>query len=105
MRSKQVVRIPSLVFAATLLFSLLLITDTVCAQEGMPQEDLELARLYSPVLYFHSAELFRPQSVDVMVNTARLRQIRREWMDINVLTPIEALTRLYELQKMAQESG
>jgi RsiW-degrading membrane proteinase PrsW (M82 family) len=54
----------------------------------MVQEDLELARLYAPVLYFHHAELFRPQSVDVMVNTARLRQTRREWMDINVLNNV-----------------
>jgi RsiW-degrading membrane proteinase PrsW (M82 family) len=37
------------------------------------------------VLYFHPAELFRPQSVDVMVNTARLRQARRNWFDVNVL--------------------
>jgi RsiW-degrading membrane proteinase PrsW (M82 family) len=88
LRAKRIVRITSLVFAATLLFSLLHIADMVFAQEDTSQEDLELARLYAPVLYFHPAELFRPQSVDVMVNSARLRQTRREWMDINVLNKV-----------------
>jgi RsiW-degrading membrane proteinase PrsW (M82 family) len=57
----------------------------VFAQDEPPVEDAELARLYAPVLYFHPTELFRPQSVDVMVNTARLRQARRNWFDVNVL--------------------
>jgi RsiW-degrading membrane proteinase PrsW (M82 family) len=60
-------------------------TGAVFAQDEPPVEDAELARLYAPVLYFHPAELFRPQSVDVMVNTARLRQARRNWLDVNVL--------------------
>jgi RsiW-degrading membrane proteinase PrsW (M82 family) len=57
----------------------------VFAQDEPPVEDAELARLYAPVLYFHPTELFRPQSVDVIVNTARLRQARRNWFDVNVL--------------------
>lgn len=48
-------------------------------------DDQELAMRYAPVLYFHAAELFRPQSVEVMVNTARLRQTRRNWLDTNIL--------------------
>ena len=59
-------------------------TRAAFAQDEPPVEDAELAQMYSPVLYFHRAELFRPQSVDVMVNTARLRQARRNWFDVNV---------------------
>ncbi|MGD2159176.1 MAG: hypothetical protein PVG32_20030, partial [Anaerolineales bacterium] len=47
--------------------------------------DQELAQKFAPVLYFHPAEIFRPQPVDVLVNTARLREQRRFWFDINVL--------------------
>jgi len=88
LNAKELTRITSLVIAASLLFTLLLVTDTASAQKALVQEDLELARRYAPVLYFHPAELFRPQSVDVMVNTARLRQTRREWIDINILTNV-----------------
>ena len=38
------------------------------------EDDLELARRYAPVLYFHPAEVFFPQPVDVIVQQARLRQ-------------------------------
>jgi len=34
--------------------------------------DAELARRYAPVLYFHPAEIFRPQPVDVIVERADL---------------------------------
>lgn len=59
--------------------------ETTINHEMFPPDDQELARLYAPVLYFHAAELFRPQSVDVLVNTARLRQTRRNWLDTNIL--------------------
>lgn len=42
----------------------------------------ELVEQYAPVFYFHPAELFRPQAVDVIVNTARLRQQRKLWFDV-----------------------
>ena len=45
--------------------------------------DQDLAQRYAPVLYFHPGELFRPRSVDVFLNTARLREQRRFWFDIN----------------------
>ncbi|UCC88779.1 MAG: PrsW family intramembrane metalloprotease [Anaerolineales bacterium] len=60
----------------------------VFAQDELSLEDAQLARRYAPVLYFHPAELFRPQSVDVLVNTARLRQARRNWFDVNVLLSV-----------------
>lgn len=50
--------------------------------------DLALAQQFAPVLYFHPAEVFRPQSVDVILNTARLSQARRNWIDINILTQV-----------------
>lgn len=59
--------------------------DTASAQDGGQAEDAALARTFAPVLYFAPSELFRPQSVDVMVNTARLLQARRNWFDTNVL--------------------
>lgn len=49
------------------------------------EADVELARQYAPVLYFHPDELFRPQPVEVLVSQARLRQARSAWFDINVL--------------------
>jgi RsiW-degrading membrane proteinase PrsW (M82 family) len=56
-----------------------------------PESDLELARQYTPVLYFHPAEVFRPQPVDVIVERARLRQTRRLWFDVNVLHRLDVL--------------
>ena len=58
------------------------------AQAGPSAEDAELAQIYAPVLYFHPNELFRPQSVNVMVDVARLRQARRNWFDTNVLSRV-----------------
>ncbi len=58
------------------------------AQSSPSIDDVELARRFSPVLYFHPAEMFRPQTVDVLINTARLRLQRRNWFDINVLTQV-----------------
>jgi RsiW-degrading membrane proteinase PrsW (M82 family) len=57
--------------------------------------DQDLAQKFAPVLYFHPAELFRPQSVDVFVNTARLREQRRLWFDINIL-PKVSITDLFD---------
>jgi RsiW-degrading membrane proteinase PrsW (M82 family) len=54
------------------------------AQGETSPEDAELARAFAPVLYFHPSEIFRPQSVEVLVDTARLRQARRNWFDVNV---------------------
>jgi RsiW-degrading membrane proteinase PrsW (M82 family) len=62
--------------------------DPAYGAGSVPQNDLELAQLYAPVLYFHPAEVFRPQSVDVMVNSARLRRAQRNWFDVNVLTHV-----------------
>ena len=36
--------------------------------------DLELALLYAPVFYFHPAETYQPQPVNVILNQSRLRQ-------------------------------
>jgi len=46
--------------------------------------DQELAEKFAPVLYFHAAEIFRPQQVEVLLDTARLRQERSFWFDANV---------------------
>ena len=56
-----------------------------------PERDAELAQQYAPVLYFHPAEIFRPQPVDVIVDQARLRQTRRLWFDVNVLISLDPL--------------
>ncbi len=59
--------------------------DVALADSEPLAEDQDLAETYAPVLYFHPDELYRPQPVEVMVDTARLRQARRHWFDINVL--------------------
>lgn len=61
---------------------------SVSAQDEPPLDDQELVEMYAPVLYFHPSELFRPQSVDVMVSTSRLREQRRFWFDINLLKKV-----------------
>jgi RsiW-degrading membrane proteinase PrsW (M82 family) len=58
------------------------------AQGGPALEDRELAQTYAPVLYFHPDELYRPQPVEVMVDTARLRQARPLRIHVNVLTDV-----------------
>lgn len=47
-----------------------------------------LAERYAPVLYFHPHELFRPQPVEVLLNVARLRQVRRTGTDLIVLPTV-----------------
>ena len=41
---------------------------------NQPTDDLALARTYTPVLYFHERERYRPQDIRVMLDRARLRQ-------------------------------
>jgi len=53
--------------------------------------EAELAQRYAPVFYFHPAEIFRPQPVNVIVDRARLRQTRRLWFDVNVLLRLDVL--------------
>jgi len=76
-------------FLALLLFFLFLQTSGAFAETGVDSIlDETLARKYAPVLYFHPDELFRPQSVEVLVNSARLRAQRRFWFDVNVLLDV-----------------
>ncbi len=70
------------------LIVLLYFPKVTFAQEEFLYDDQELAEMYAPILYFHPAELFRPQSVDVLVNTARLRQSRQNWLDLNILPQV-----------------
>ena len=77
-----------LLTVAFVLLSILFSAQKVIAQGEDPPTDLELANQYAPILYFHPAEIFRPQSVEVLVNTARLRQSRRAWFDVNVLQQV-----------------
>ncbi len=62
-----------------------------------PESDAELARRYAPVFYFHLAEIFRPQPVDVIVEQARLRQSRRLWFDVNILLSLDVFD-LFDLE-------
>ncbi len=83
----------TLLILVTLALAPVLITQAapagmVLAQEETPLSDQELVEMYAPALYFHPGELFRPQSVDVMVNTARLRQAQRNWLDVNILQEV-----------------
>jgi RsiW-degrading membrane proteinase PrsW (M82 family) len=76
-----------LVAAATLLLT----ATPVLADDAAPESDLELAKSYAPVLYFHPQEIFRPQPVNVIVEQARLRRSRRLWFDSNVLLTLDVL--------------
>ena len=60
-------------------------TQADAAEPPPPGDDATLAQRYAPVFYFHPAELFRPQPVEVIVEQARLRESRRLWFDINLL--------------------
>jgi RsiW-degrading membrane proteinase PrsW (M82 family) len=51
-------------------------------------DDLQLAEKYVPVLYFHPDEAFMPQTVDVLVHNARLRQDIPFWFDVNILNEV-----------------
>jgi RsiW-degrading membrane proteinase PrsW (M82 family) len=71
--------------------ALLLVATPVLADEPPPKSDLELAKRYAPVLYFHPQEIFRPQPVEVIVEQARLRRSRRLWFDTTVLLSLDPL--------------
>ena len=58
------------------------------AQEVPGTTDQELAETFAPILYFHDAEIFRPQSVDVLISTAQLRQAVQVWFEANVLEEV-----------------
>lgn len=51
--------------------------------------DIELAKRFTPVLYFHPDEIFRPQPVDILVQSSRLRENRSFWFDTNILTFVQ----------------
>jgi len=74
----------------------LLPTSLVFAQNDT-NETQALLEKYAPALYFHPTELFRPQPVDVLVNNARLRQIRAFWFDTNILSNV-AISDLFAYQ-------
>jgi RsiW-degrading membrane proteinase PrsW (M82 family) len=61
----------------------------VLARDRVSQDDVALAERFAPVFYFHRAEIFRPQSTDVIIEQARLRQSRRLWFDVNVLLSLD----------------
>ena len=86
-------------FAASLMLAGLLLPHAggALADEPLPESDLELAQRYAPILYFHAAEVFRPQPADVIVEQARLRQSRRLWFDVNVLLSLNVLD-LFDLE-------
>jgi protease PrsW len=73
-----------LALALAVVFLPLFPAEKAFAQEESMIGDVELAEMYAPVLYFHPDEIFRPQPVDVLVNTARLRRTRPAWFDVNV---------------------
>jgi hypothetical protein len=75
--------------------SFLLVTCPVMAEDPTPESDLDLARRYAPVFYFHPQETFRPQAVDVILSQARLRRSRRLWFDTNVLLKVDVLDLLH----------
>ncbi len=76
------------VTCAVIVSSLLLPTATALAGSLSPADLEGLIEDYRPVLYFHPDEIFRPQPVDVLLQTARLRQIRGALPDANVLSTI-----------------
>ena len=86
-------------FVLAALAAILLAFASPVLADGPPPagSDAGLARRYAPVLYFHPAEMFRPQPVDVIVEQARLRQSRRLWFDVNVLLSLDVLD-LFDLE-------
>ena len=51
---------------------LLLVPSNWIYAQSESDSSLVLLEKYAPVLYFHTAELFRPQPDDVLVDNARL---------------------------------
>jgi len=79
---------PTVALMALTLLALACPPEVTLAQDGPSAEDRKLAETYAPVLYFHPDELFRPQPVEVMVDSSRLRQVRPLRLHINVLTDV-----------------
>jgi RsiW-degrading membrane proteinase PrsW (M82 family) len=73
-------------FAVVLFF--FLNNPDVLAQTTSSNDDLSLARKYSPVLYFHSEEIFFPQPIEVLVSNARLKQDVSIWFTLNILDTV-----------------
>ena len=67
------------------LLAILALPEPSFAADEFPLDDAQLVSLYAPILYFHPAELFRPQTVDVIVNSARLRQSRQNRLNLTIL--------------------
>ncbi len=82
------------VLAIALAVLLLTTPLPAAASSGGPEEDAALAQRFAPVFYFHPAEVFRPQPVDVILARARLRQSRRLWFDVNILLHLDLPTLL-----------
>ncbi|MFN2169552.1 MAG: hypothetical protein ACK2U9_25240, partial [Anaerolineae bacterium] len=78
----------ALVLCAIAGLGLLASTPTVQARSDPDPELQELVDQFAPVLYFHPDEIFRPQSVDVMLRSARLRQSRGTLPDVNILSQV-----------------
>ncbi len=55
---------------------------------GNYANDLELARRFVPVLYFHPDEIYTPQPVDVLSGITRMRQSKRLWFDTTILNNV-----------------
>ncbi len=78
----------------SLLFILVIVAISLGAERGEAQaqdnspDDQALIEKFAPVLYFHPTELFRPQAVEVLLGSARLRQQRSFWFDTNVLSNV-----------------
>lgn len=86
-------------FLFGILFILLIgVVSATRAQSSAVQSlDQKLAEKFSPILYFHPDEAFRPQPVEVLIDNARLRQDISYWFDINILNQV-TLTDLFTYQ-------
>ena len=78
----------SLVVYLFITVGFLLPTPTALADSPTAGDIQALIGEYAPVLYFHSNEIFRPQPVEVLLNTARMRQTRGTFPDTNVLSNV-----------------
>ena len=76
------------IFLTLAALTLLLAPGTASAQDNDPNQYQELVERYAPVLYFHPFELFRPQAIEVLVDTSRLRFLRPGWFDYNILLKV-----------------
>lgn len=66
--------------------------NRIPSQDRNRDRDYELARLYAPVFYFHPKEIYRPQSVQVILQHARLRQNIQPWLDVTLLNQVDSKT-------------